>query len=126
MDENKKKILLIEDEEFLQDIYKRTLEQEGLSTDAFAKGSEGLEAFKRNKYDLVILDIILPDTNGLEVLRQMKQVSGKADVPVVFLSNLGQESVIEQGKKLGAKGYLVKLILNPDQVVAQIKNFLEG
>lgn len=120
-----KRILLIEDEEFLREIYKRTLEQEGLVVDAFATGKEGMVAFKRSKYDLVILDIMLPDTNGLEMLRQMKTVSGKQSIPVIFLSNLGQESVIEEGKKLGAKGYLVKSTLNPDQVVAQVKNFLE-
>ena len=109
----------------MRDIYKHTLETEGLETDAFGEGLVGLEAFKKTKYDLVILDIMLPDTSGLEMLRQMKQVSGRGDVPVIFLTNLGQESVVEQGRKLGAKGYLVKSTLNPDQVVAQVKNFLE-
>lgn len=120
------KILLIEDEEFLRDIYKRTLELEGLEVDAFATGKEGLEAFRDHDYHLVLLDIMLPDTNGLEVLKQMKLDTWKKDTPVVFLTNLGQESIIEEGKKLGAKGYLVKSTLNPDQIVREVKNFLES
>lgn len=118
------KILLIEDDEFIRDIYKRTLDSEGIATDAFEKGSEGLAALHKQNYDLILLDIMLPDTNGLEILKIIKADGSKKDIPVVFLSNLGQESVIEEGHRLGAKGYLIKSTLNPDQVVKEVKNFL--
>lgn len=118
------KVLLIEDDEFLRDIYKRTLDSEGILTDAFETGSEGLTALHSQNYDLVLLDIMLPDTNGLELLKTIKADGSKKDTPVVFLSNLGQESVIEEGHRLGAKGYLIKSTLNPDQMVREVKNFL--
>lgn len=120
-----KRILLIEDDEFLRDIYKRSLTQEGFLVDVFTKGLEGLAALEKNDYQLVLLDIMLPDTNGLEVLKKIKS-SGKSSVPVVFLTNLGQEAIMDEGYKLGAKGYLIKSTLNPDQVVSEVKNFLAG
>lgn len=118
------KVLLIEDDEFLRDIYKRTLDGEGIMTDAYDKGASGLAALHKQNYDLILLDIMLPDTNGLEILKTIKNDGAKKDIPVVFLTNLGQESVIEEGRKLGAKGYLIKSTLNPDQVVSEVKNFL--
>jgi DNA-binding response OmpR family regulator len=118
------KVLLIEDDEFLRDIYKRTLDAEGIQTDAFEKGNDGLAALHNQNYDLILLDIMLPDTNGLDILKLIKSDGSKKDIPVVFLSNLGQESVIEEGHRLGAKGYLIKSTLNPDQMVREVKNFL--
>lgn len=120
------RVLLIEDDEFLRDIYKRTLDSEGIETDAYEKGNDGLAAIRNQHYDLVLLDIMLPDTNGLEVIKQLKADGTTKDIPVVFLSNLGQESVIEEGRRLGAKGYLIKSTLNPDQMVREVKNFLAG
>ncbi len=119
-----KKILLVEDEEYIRDLYKRQLELEGLSTDAFEKGEDGLAAVEKNHYDLILLDIMLPDINGLQILQKIKQNDANKSVPVVLLTNLGQDAVIKQGFDLGAEGYLVKTAYTPNQIVQEIKNIL--
>lgn len=118
------KILLIEDEDYIRDLYKRQLDQAGLATDGVATGGEGLSALKGKKYDLVLLDIMLPDLNGLEVLKKVKEDSSTKDTRVVLLTNLGQDSIIKEGFTSGAEGYLLKAAETPDQIVAEVKNFL--
>ena len=124
MDNTGKKILLIEDDDLIRELYADQLKMAGLQVFGYASGKTGLEAFKEQKYDLVLLDIMLPDTNGLEILRQMKQNSDLKSIPVVLLTNLGQDSIIKEGFKLGADGYLVKLAYNPEQIVKEVQSIL--
>ena len=124
MDNTGKKILLIEDDDLIRELYADQLKMAGLQVFGYASGKTGLEAFKEQKYDLVLLDIMLPDTNGLEILRQMKQDSDLKSIPVVLLTNLGQDSIIKEGFKLGADGYLVKLAYNPEQIVKEVQSIL--
>lgn len=119
-----KKLLLVEDEEYIRDLYKRQLDLAGLMTDAFGMGNEGLAAAEKNPYDLILLDIMLPDINGLQILQKIKQNPISKNTPVVLLTNLGQDAVIKQGFELGADGYLVKAAYAPDQIVQEIKNIL--
>lgn len=118
------KLLLVEDEEYIRDLYKRQLDLAGLMTDAFGMGNEGLAAAEKNVYDLILLDIMLPDINGLQILQKIKQNPISKGTPVVLLTNLGQDAVIKQGFELGADGYLVKAAYTPDQIVQEIKNIL--
>jgi DNA-binding response OmpR family regulator len=118
------KILLIEDEDYIRDLYKRQLDQAGLHTDAFATGQEGLSAVAANHYDLILLDIMLPDTNGLQILKEVKQNPATKATTVVLLTNLGQDVIIKEGFELGAEGYLIKASLTPNQVVQEVKNAL--
>lgn len=119
-----KKILLIEDEDFIRDLYKRQLEQANLLTDAFGSGAAGLKALRANKYDLVLLDIMLPDMNGLQILKTIKTDPQTQHVPVIMLTNLGQEQIIKEGFTLGAESYLIKASYTPDQMVEEVRNFL--
>lgn len=118
------KILLVEDEDYIRDLYKRQLDQAGLQTDAFATGQEGLSAIAANRYDLILLDIMLPDTNGLQILKEVKQNPAAKTTTVVLLTNLGQDVIIKEGFELGAEGYLIKASLTPNQVVQEVKNAL--
>ncbi len=120
------KILLIEDDEFLRDVYKDELEKNGFLVDGFRTGGEGLGSLHQNQYDLVLLDIILPDINGLEVLRQIKQNPALSHIKVVLLTNLGQDTIIKDGFALGAEKFLIKSSYNPGQVVDEVKNVLGG
>ena len=120
-----KKLLLIEDEEFIREVYKDELQSAGFLVDGFATGSEGLKAFKENYYDLVILDIILPDMNGLHVLKGMKEDSLKKDTPVLILSNAEQDIVIKHGLQFGAEDYMLKVQSTPDMIVDKIKFILD-
>lgn len=120
-----KKILLIEDEDFIRDLYKRQFEKAGFVVDGFAKGKEGLVASTQTMYDLLLLDIMLPDINGMEILKQVKQNPVTKNLPVVMLTNLGQDSIIKEGFTLGAEGYLIKASFTPDQVVQEATNILD-
>lgn len=119
------KVLLIEDEEFIRDLFKRQLDLSGFTTDAFGTGQEGLTALTKNGYDLVLLDIMLPDINGLQILQNIRQNPATKNIVVVLLTNLGQDAVIKQGFELGADGYLVKAAYTPDQIVQEVKNILQ-
>ena len=119
------KVLLVEDEEFIRDLFKRQLDLSGFATDAFANGQDGLAALSKNAYDLVLLDIMLPDINGLQILQNIRQNPATKGVAVVLLTNLGQDAVIKQGFELGADGYLVKAAYTPDQIVQEVKNIMQ-
>ena len=119
------KILLIEDEDYIRDIYKDQLDSSGFSTDAFGNGSDGMAAFRNNFYDLVVLDIILPDINGLKILKEIKEDKIKGKTPVLLLTNLEQDIIIKQGMELGAADYLQKVENTPDMVVDKIKLILD-
>jgi len=120
-----KKVLLIEDDEFIRDLYKRQLDKGGFFTYAFSNGEEGLKSIEDNRYDLILLDIMLPGMNGLDILRNIKQNDATKDIPVIMLSNLGQDAVIREGLVLGAIGYLIKPSFTPNQIVQEIKAILE-
>ena len=119
------KILLVEDDEMFAAMYKRQFIADGFAIDVAENGQTGFSLLTKNQYDLVLLDILLPDIDGIEVFRQMKAQDATKNIPVVFLTNLSQEENIEKAFQLGAKGYLVKASYTPDQVVNEVKNFLE-
>jgi DNA-binding response OmpR family regulator len=119
------KVLLVEDEEFIRDLFKRQLDLSGFTTDAFGTGQDGILALSKNAYDLVLLDIMLPDINGLQILQTIRQNPATKGVAVVLLTNLGQDAVIKQGFELGADGYLVKAAYTPDQIVQEVKNIMQ-
>lgn len=119
------KVLLVEDEEFIRDLFKRQLDLSGFTTDAFGTGNDGLAALGKNAYDLVLLDIMLPDINGLQILQNIRQNPANKAIAVVLLTNLGQDAVIKQGFELGADGYLVKAAYTPDQIVQEVKNIMQ-
>ena len=119
------KVLLVEDEEFIRDLFKRQLDLSGFTTDAFGNGNDGLAALGKNAYDLVLLDIMLPDINGLQILQTIRSKPETKGIAVVLLTNLGQDAVIKQGFELGADGYLVKAAYTPDQIVQEVKNIMQ-
>lgn len=119
------RILLVEDEEFIRDLYTGELTKNGLQVDSVGTGKEALEKIAQNKYDLLLLDIMLPDTNGLEILKQVKQNPATKALKTILLTNLGQDAIIKQGFELGADRYLIKMAYNPDQIVSEVKSFLE-
>ncbi len=126
MDPKTKKILLVEDEDFIRDLYFRQLSKEGFVVKAAADGQQGLLALNSEKFDLLLLDIMLPGMNGLQVLREFKTKNPNSTMITILLTNLGQEAVIKEGFELGAQAYLIKASYTPDQVVAEVKNALAG
>lgn len=119
------RILVVEDDQFLRDLYNELLREEGYEVDLASDGEEGLAKMQKGGYDLVLLDIMLPKVDGLEVMRRVnKQKPEKPNGSTVLLTNLGQDSIIKEGFNLGASGYLIKSAMNPDQVLSEVKVFL--
>ncbi|OGY26309.1 MAG: hypothetical protein A2Z24_00070 [Candidatus Woykebacteria bacterium RBG_16_44_10] len=119
------RILVVEDDQFLRELYNELLRDEGYEVDLAPDGEDGLAKILKGGYDLVLLDIMLPKIDGLEVLRRVKkQTTQTPNGAVVLLTNLGQDSIIKEGFNLGASGYLIKSAMNPDQVLEEVKVFL--
>lgn len=124
---SQKKILIIEDDQFLRDFYQELLQTEGYIVDVAADGETGLQKLHNGGFSLVLLDIMLPKKDGLQILRDNKaQPPLESNGPIVVLTNMGQDTVIEQCFQLGAVGYLIKSALNPDQVLAEIHSYLKS
>lgn len=126
MDPNAKKILLVEDEDFIRDLYQRQLTKAGFQVKTATDGQTGLNLLKTESFDLLLLDIMLPGMNGLQVLRDFKTQNPSSPMITILLTNLGQEAVIKEGFELGAQAYLIKASYTPDQVVTEVKNALGG
>ena len=121
-----KKILLVEDDDLIRELYARQLTKAGLWVKAVATGEEGLEELGKETFELLLLDIMLPGMNGLQMLKQYKTKNPKSDMKIVLLTNLGQESIIKEGFDMGAQAYLIKASYSPEQVVEEVKNVLVG
>jgi len=105
---NKPTILVVEDEEDLRDIVIYNLEREGYKTVGVESGEEGLELAISLKPALVILDLMLPGMNGMDVCRKIKQDSSTQHIPIIIVSAKGEEADIVSGLELGADDYLTK------------------
>lgn len=120
------KILIVEDDQFLREFYQELLQAEGYDVDVAADGEAGSQKVLTGGYNLVLLDIMLPKKDGLQILQDLKnQPPHTPNGPVVVLTNLGQDSVIKECFELGADGFLIKSALNPDQVLTEIKTYLQ-
>jgi|SRR5690606_11745322 len=126
MTDGKVKILIVEDDLFIRELYERQLSLEGYDVSTAEDGELGLAALSQSVPDLLLLDIMLPKVSGLDVLRTMKAKEETKNVPVILLTNLGQDSVIKEGFNLGADGYLIKSAYTPDQIIDEVKKFLAG
>lgn len=126
MDNVAKRILIVEDDQFLREFYQELFQGEGFLVDVAADGEIGLKKIQEEQYSLILLDIMLPKKDGLQILRDLKiKPPASKGVIIIALTNLGQDTVIKQAFELGAKGYLIKSALNPDQVLVEVKNYLQ-
>ena len=119
-----KKILFIEDEPTLQKAISRFLEQEGYQVMNALDGDLGLEIAKKEKPDLILLDIILPKKDGFEVLKGLKEDETTKDIPVIFLTNLEGDDDVEKALSLGATTYLVKANYKLEEITKKIEETL--
>lgn len=126
MNPQTKKILLVEDEDFIRELYVRQLTKAGFAVKAAPDGQTCINMLKAEPFDLLLLDIMLPGMNGLQVLREFKTNNPNSPMITILLTNLGQEAVIKEGFELGAQAYLIKASYTPDQVVSEVKNALSG
>jgi DNA-binding response OmpR family regulator len=122
-----KKILIVEDDQFLREFYQELLQGEGFAVESAPEGETGFNKLHQGGFDLVLLDIMLPKKDGIEILKENKlNPPTTANGPIVVLTNLGQDAIIKTCFDLGASGYMIKSALNPDQVLTEVKNYLQA
>lgn len=120
-----KKVLIIEDDTYTRDIYEEILTDAGFSTETASDGQEGLVKAQQGGYDLILLDVMMPKMNGIQVLEHLKnEPPHTANGKIILLTNLGHESVIEDALSKGASSYMVKSAINPDVLIENIKKLL--
>ena len=121
----KKNILIIEDDIYLVRAYQIKFEKNNIRVNSVSDGEAAAEFLRNNpKPDAIILDLLLPKTDGFEVLKKIKAVQDWENIPVVIISNLGQESDIEKGRKLGAVDYIVKADTSIQEAVQRVEKLL--
>jgi len=120
----KTKIALVEDDRFLSRMYKTKLEMENFEVHSAADGKTGLELIQKELPDVLLLDIILPEMEGWDIIKQMKKDPETKDIPIIILSNLGSDEDVAKAKLYGVTDYLVKAHFIPREVIAKIKKYL--
>lgn len=123
--ENLKRILIIEDDDLLRNLYAEMFRKENFEVQEAADGFRGEALIREGKFDLILLDIVVPEKDGLEILRSLKNDEPRVqNGSIIIISNLGQDKMIQKGLALGANGYLIKSHFRPEQVVSEVQKFL--
>jgi DNA-binding response OmpR family regulator len=123
-EEDLKKILVVDDEAPVREIYNKEFTKSGFKVIVAVDGEEGLLKAGTETPNLILLDVMMPKMSGLDVLKDLKKNKLTKDIPVLLLTNLGEERIIKEGFSLGAEGYLLKVSYTPAQVVEECRKFL--
>jgi DNA-binding response OmpR family regulator len=119
------KVLLIDDDEDLMNIFTAALAKEGFQSSYELTGQKGLERAKFDKPDIILLDQVLPDMSGNDILKALKQDEETKSIPVILLSNFSQEELVKGALEQGAIDYLFKYQVEPKDVINKIKEALK-
>lgn len=122
MDNKKKKILIVEDSPEIHKVVSLTLTDAGYETDSAFNGKEGVEKIKHNKYDLILLDLVMPGKSGFEVLKELRILGIK--IPIIVYSNMLEDITRDEAIKMGASDYFEKATTSLSDVVGHIRKFL--
>ena len=122
-DNQKKKILIIEDEEILRELLKRKLEEVGYRVLTASDGKSGLDLIRKERPNLILSDIVLPNINGFEIMKIVKGDKELKNIPIVVISNSGMQEDIKKSFELGAKDYITKVKFDPWEIVEKIKGY---
>lgn len=117
------KVLLIDDDEALLTIFSKALLREGIKTVLSLTGADGLEKAQSEAFDLILLDQVLPDATGNEVLAKLKADDKTKDIPVLILSNFSQEELVKEAMNEGATEYILKYQVAPHDLVNKVKQY---
>ena len=126
MSEAARRILLAEDDRFLRKAAETALKRGGFTVIPAVDGEEALRMARAESPDLILLDLIMPKMQGFEVLRALKADAATAAIPVVILSNLGQDGDVKQAMEAGAAGYFVKANLSLQDLVKRVGELAAG
>lgn len=119
--------MLIEDEEILSNLLKRKLEKNGYEVTTAFNGEDGLQMIKKEKPDLVLLDIVMPKKDGFDFLEALRNEPEEIKkIPIIVLSNLASPIDIEQGKRFSVREWWVKSFNTPSQIAQKVIDFFEA
>ena len=122
----KAKILVIEDDVFITDLLVKELTRSGFELMVATTGGDGAKKFEEFRPDLILLDMLLPDQNGLDVLRGIRRLPAGANAKVIIFSNIAEEADVQESKRLGVADYMVKANYSLPEVVERIRTVLKG
>lgn len=120
-----KRVLLVEDEEDIRLVYAEVLTDAGYTVIEAADGDIALKKAFDEDWDILLLDIMLPGEDGLHILKSIKENERLKNKPIILLTNLGNESVINEAFRLGAEGYLIKSQITPDKIVQEVSQYFK-
>ena len=119
-----RRILVAEDDRFLRKAAEMALKRQGYTVLTAADGEEALRAARTELPDLILLDLIMPKLNGFQVLNALKKDAATAHIPVIILSNLGQDRDVQQAMEAGATAYFIKADLSLQALVQRVEEAL--
>jgi DNA-binding response OmpR family regulator len=120
------KILCVEDEHFISELYARALRRAGYDVTTLLSGEDGLRAALKDEYDIILLDLMIPGITGFEVLRQLRQQAPNLKAKILITTNLDQEDESRDEIEKMADGYLIKAEFTPRQLVGIIDDVAQG
>ncbi len=118
------KISIVEDDQVISQMYRIKFEADGFDVETAENGKLGLELVKAMGPDIVLLDLMMPEMNGDEMLAQMRKTDWGKDIPVIILTNMGEAEVPNEVMALGVKKVILKADMTPKQVVELVKKQL--
>jgi DNA-binding response OmpR family regulator len=124
MEEKKRTVLLAEDDIFVSDIYNLKLQKEGFEVILVPDGREAVKRLETETPDLIMLDIMMPYMDGMDVLEAIKKEDRLKNIPVLMLTNLSEKENIEKAMKMGANDYLIKAHFTPSEVIGKVRALL--
>lgn len=118
------KIAIVEDDGVIRQMYRMKFEGEGFEVEVAENGKDGVALVQHMKPDIILLDMHMPEMDGVTALTKIRAEKWGKDIPVIVLTNLGEEESPKNLRALGINGYIVKADFTPRQVVARVKDAL--
>ena len=119
------KILVVDDDPFILDMYVIKFREQGFQIDTATDGKMAIERIDAGKPDMVLLDVVMPKMDGFDVIKKIQENKIPRTFKILFLTNFGQKEDVERGMQLGADGYIIKAHFTPSEVVAKVKEILK-
>ncbi|MFA5003768.1 MAG: response regulator [Candidatus Saccharimonadales bacterium] len=120
------KVAIIEDDQAISQMYRIKFEAEGYEVDTAENGKIGLELAEHMRPDIILLDLMMPEMNGDEMLEKLRQTSWGKDIKVIILTNMGEQEAPSVIKQMGVQRFIVKADMTPRQVAEMVKAELKN
>jgi CheY-like chemotaxis protein len=121
------KILIVDDDLFIRELYEEIIQKSGYEVEVATDGVEAVDKIRNNTYSLILLDMNMPNLNGLGVLSELENNPPvHPNGPIILLTNSGDDTQVKEGLSKGATSYLVKADMDPAQLMDNIKKIIGG